>query len=234
MGKVRIVNRLLKAIINDDIFDGRRIIKRHDLGIEYYRIAKVATISIRRAINRTPKKDTIQEEIFKFSFVRNPFDRLVSCYTDKCKDIGCVTSQGQRVRYFDYYYINGLFPKGISFEDFVKRACRIPKRMMDRHFCPQYLFLYKRNGQCLVDYIGHLETMEQDYQVIKDRFGLADLKHVHASKRRDWKEYYTKETAQLVYRTYKKDFELFGYEQKYQELMDYLDKKENEKNHPHQ
>lgn len=168
-----------------------------------------------------------QQSYFKFTFVRNPYERLVSCYeskyhTDKDK-------HHRKVLYYDYYFF-GCIRKDKGFTNFVRRICRIPDQFADRHFCSQYGLVYdtkKGVETCVLDFVGKYETMAQDYQKIQERFSLKVLPHFNKSAKKNWMDYYTLETAERVHNKYKKDFKKFGYEQKYEELIQYLKTKES-------
>lgn len=81
---------------------------------------------------------------FKFSFVRNPWDRFVSEF---------------KFRGFD---------KNYSFKDFVLRG--LPKKDLYsdayRHIIPQYQYLYDDKGNQLEDFVGRFENLQSDFDVI--------------------------------------------------------------------
>ncbi len=82
--------------------------------------------------------------------------------------------------------------------------------------------MYK-NGKCSVDYIGRFENIENDFEPIRKKYKLEKLPHFNKTqhKKDEWKEYYTKEIADLVYKRYRKDFDVW-YPNAYKELMYYL------------
>ncbi len=137
---------------------------------------------------------------FKFAFVRNPYDRLVSCYF------------GKVVQRRDF--ASGDFWKDKSFEDFVKIICKMSNSEMDIHFRPQYTFLTDTNGKLLVDFIGRFENINEDFGKIKERAYFSkelELPHLAKTKHEEYQKYYTEETKRLVAQKYKKDLELFHY-----------------------
>jgi hypothetical protein len=151
-------------------------------------------------------------ESFKFSFVRNPFTRILSEY-----------------RYRNYFSHR-------SFKDFVLN--KLPKPGWDdkyRHVMPQYDMLYDRDGRLLVDFVGRFESLQQDFDQVCERLGITDstLPHMNKSdkKSRDLKrkvrnlvymngendyrglaDFYDDETRAAVANYYRADIEAFDYE----------------------
>ncbi len=152
-------------------------------------------------------------EYWKFCFVRNPWDRLVSCFTEKI-DRHSEAGLGDRRR--DGGVFAGLdgFHPGMSFEAFVLRVCEIPDGPADRHFKSQHLFVTDRKRRLLVDNVGRFETLDRDFEFALRKMGAGDLKipHLLKSKRRDYKEYYTPRLKDLVAERYRGDIGLFGYD----------------------
>lgn len=101
---------------------------------------------------------------FKFSFVRNPYKRVLSFYN-----------------FLGYSRV-------ISLKTFIEKV--IPKKIEERDFffLSQYEYLYDDNGTLLVDYVGKLESIKTDIKSVILRTGLknASLPHVNKSKG-EWK-----------------------------------------------
>jgi len=160
-----------------------------------------------------------QKNYYSFTFVRNPFDRLVSAYVNKYK---------QDIDYYEknFYnnYLFGYLKNDNGFEDYVERVCNIPEFLLEKHIYPQYKYVYK-DGESLVDFIGKYENLENDFKAIQEEYHLYPLPHINQSFKKDYRDYYTLKTAKKVYKKYKKDIELFGYEEAYQDLIEYIKKK---------
>lgn len=144
---------------------------------------------------------------FKFSFVRNPWARIVSEY-----------------KYRDYH-------KNMSFKDFVKRGLPDKNNYTDayRHIIPQYDYLYDHEGKLLVDFVGRFEQLQLDFDHVGSMLGFTEttLPHVNSSvkkklldkvnifkkskKRTKYTDYYDSESRKIVERMYLKDIETFGY-----------------------
>ena len=150
--------------------------------------------------------------LFKFSFVRNPWARILSEY-----------------RYRNYFQHR-------SFRDFVLN--KLPRPGWDdqyRHVMPQYDMLHDTRGNLLVDFVGRFESLEQDFTEVRQRLGLSGARLPHRNrsdkKSRDLKrkvrnvlfmngenrlqsmaDFYDDETRTAVEDYYRKDIETFGYE----------------------
>ncbi|HOP10047.1 MAG TPA: sulfotransferase family 2 domain-containing protein [Oscillospiraceae bacterium] len=162
---------------------------------------------------------------FIFSFVRNPFDRLVSCYESKYHHDPKTTKSGKPQHLVYDYYLLGFLSKDKGFDHFVKRVCMIPKRFAEEHFRSQYLTLY-RNGKCIADFVGKFENLETDYEPIRQKYGFSPLAHYNKTDKGNWMDYYTLKTAEMIYRKYRRDIETFGYQDEYEKLLKYLAAKE--------
>ncbi len=64
-----------------------------------------------------------------------------------------------------------------------------------------------------IDYIGRVETIEDDLRRILATLNLPDtnVPHLNTSSNRDFREFFCKETEQIVDKIYDVDFTTFGY-----------------------
>ena len=167
--------------------------------------------------------DTPQEEYFKFSFVRNPFDRLVSCYRDRV-EVDLRKFDFDSDPYFESEYgLNYRYKirAGMPFEEFIKTVITIPHHLADRHFKSLYATLYC-DQKCKVDFVGKYETLQEDWAHLAQRFDfdpqLPELNRSAARHAKKYWEYYTPELVELVYAYYRDDIDHFGYEEAYRQL----------------
>jgi len=144
------------------------------------------------------------ESYFKFAFVRNPWDRLVSAYRfikDGGGHVEHDLKMEAKIRPYD------------DFGDFV-RSWLVPSGLKDGiHFLPQHTFITDEDGSIPLDFLGHFETLADDFRHVAEQLGSqASLQHLNASRRTDYKTYYDAETVEIVAELYKKDIELLGYD----------------------
>jgi len=141
------------------------------------------------------------QNIFKFAFVRNPWDRTVSLYH--------YTKQKEPAIYKKLNIEMPPFTKNIieskSFGDWVRNY---------NIAGPQYNFLSSRSGELLVDYIGKTENVQTDLSYICGLLNIPNIKinQLNTTKRKDYRHYYDTETIEIVAKKLKKDIDFFGYD----------------------
>ena len=140
----------------------------------------------------------VPDSAFKFSFVRNPWDRLISAFA--CQTINKYAGR-DKFREFVYFHCNkpGKYPAVGVYED---------------HFLPQWHFLLDNSDKIGVDYIGRFEWLQRDWSQVCKWLGVRrELPHERKGNRdySCYMKYYTSETWDIVGRLYKRDVDLFGY-----------------------
>lgn len=161
----------------------------------------------------TPLALLKDNDYFRFGFVRNPLDRLLSCYAQKI--VYYERELGMPPLLWRY---GKAFNKDMTFAEFVEAVARIPDRVSDIHFRSQHTFLY-HHGKLMVDFVGHFEQIEHDWSFLREKFGLPELPHQNRSRHVDYREAYTPELVAIVARRYTRDIEQFGYSDEIAELM---------------
>ena len=177
----------------------------------FVHINKTGGMSIEKALGFTEKQhftaiESLQmigakkwEKVFKFSIVRNPWDKVVSQYFHRLK-----TNQ------------IGLGDYRIDFKEWVKLTYgeQNPKYYDDpKYFMPQLNWLTDNNGKLMVDFIGRFENLENDFRFICNKIGVStDLPLINKSEHKEFQFYYDDETTEIVKRWFRKDIETFKYE----------------------
>lgn len=141
-----------------------------------------------------------EKTYYSFTFVRNPFERLYSCYYSKY--IADKKYDKERLD-FDYY-MGGIIKKDKGFPHFVKTISKIPDALADRHFKSQYSLIYKESI-LPIDFIGRYENINEEFKIIQKRFNLDPLPHLNPSGKKNWRSAYTPELVNIVKKRYEKD-----------------------------
>lgn len=164
------------------------------------------------------KIDKNEMDYYFFTFVRNPFKRIVSLYVNKFEDREKILDSG----FFQYkHYFGGIIDQNISFKSFVNIISKIPDKLSERHFISQDFYIEKSPKK--VDFIGKLENFHEDYGNLCETVGIDNKMTIsNKSFNYDYRNYYDSEILELVYRRYKNDVIKFGYEQEYEELKKYI------------
>lgn len=176
----------------------------------WYRVAKCATRSIfghfiqhKVAFTSTQSMQLHYAPLrfqshFKFAFVRNPWDRLVSCWHNKVIDKPQKRIFGDRLEELQTF---GNFVDYVAGQnlDTCNKHYRLQCRLIDLN---------------RVDFLGRLEQFPEDFRFVCDKLGLPgdEPRKVNVSARqRDYRAYYTDALAEKVAALYRRDITLFGY-----------------------
>jgi hypothetical protein len=137
--------------------------------------------------------------LFTFTFIRNPWERMVSMYLyrkDKVKNI----------------------PHDLSFTEYIVRLqSERGQGLFSYHgfYYGNSDYLIDENGEFLVSFIGRYENRENDLKIVADTLGISGLGEIRTQVGRDhgfhYSTYFNKETQEIVGNLYKTDIELFGY-----------------------
>jgi hypothetical protein len=148
------------------------------------------------------------DEYFKFTFVRNPWDRLVSAFH-------FLRAGGMHGA--DRGWAQANLAQYSDFDDFVRRWVNKTNVMSSWiHFLPQSYFIHDPgSNHPRVDFIGYYENLQHDFSYIARRLGVAaELKELNKGKKKqtDYREYYTETTKRIVADVYDADIHCFGYD----------------------
>lgn len=165
----------------------------HRLGTKFPRHSKIVAA-----------KEMLPEELFaglfKFAFVRNPWDLQVSSFHHIRRERPHVM-QGHE-----------------DFESFL--AWKLdPERAYQYHIDTslelQSDYLVDLHGKVLVDFIGKYERLHEDFQSACERIGIPMPAMPHkrqaTDRKKDYRSYYTDATAEMVARHFARDIEILGY-----------------------
>lgn len=152
-----------------------------------------------RAVGLKQRMGGQWDNYFKFAFVRNPWDRMVSLYHYFLQNPEKQASDiGKRIA---------------ACSDFTDFCSRLDELELDPHFDEQISYLIDFQGNMLVDYVGRYETLDRDYKDICARLGLPvmSLPHYRQSSHHHYLQYYDEQAIDAVARRYKNDIAVFNY-----------------------
>jgi hypothetical protein len=163
-----------------------------------------------------------------FTFVRNPFNRLVSSYHRKILNQDreyppeVLAIQGSRIPKIQAilsHIKEKLGKTEISFDEFIYYLRDSKDDELDGHWRPQHTFISSkgllRKIKIYVDFIGKVENMDEDWNKVCRKIGIKEvMPHTNRNPaiRGAYMQYYTPETFEIVTNRYKEDIQLFGYE----------------------
>ena len=127
---------------------------------------------------------------FLFTFVRNPWDRLVSAF--------CFL---QRTRALSWQY---------TFQEYLKAALDKCEIVLNEHFMPQHeTYLFTTPA---IVYVGRYENLQNDWN---DMAAILHVPHklprMNATAHRQYRSYYDDQTRDIVGRYYATEIECLGY-----------------------
>ena len=163
----------------------------HKLGLKFPRHAHIVA-----AKEMLP--EPFFNQLFKFVFVRNPWDLQVSSFHH---------IQRERPE-----AMNGI----ADFNEFMRWKFN-PERPYQYHIDTslslQSDYIVDLHGNKLVDFIGRYENLSEDFDAVCDKVGVKlELPHKRkGDRKKDFRTYYADDTAALVAKHFSKDIEMLGY-----------------------
>ena len=179
-------------------------------------IAKTGCTSIQRrfGLHNDPKPDIYHmhlseilkqnpetKDYFKFAFVRNPYDRLISAYFDFKNNPQHKDWASPIYKYKSFgQFVKDIYNKKFPEDDWI-------------HLHRQFDYL-QVGGKVNLDYIGRVETLQQDMKNVESLLGInhSPLNKERSSRHDHFASYYTADIKRMVYEIYEEDFIEFGYE----------------------
>ncbi len=157
-----------------------------------------AILDMQRHTSAAEIRDALGNELFgklfKFAFVRNPWDLQLSLYHFALKH--------------PEFSGDGAALRAKDFEDFIlnRKTTRHPLGQQKR-------FVLDRDGAPLMDFVGRFETLAADFGQICARINARGLtlEHINRTEHKPWQQSYTLRMFDAVRETHAPDIEYFGY-----------------------
>ncbi len=144
-------------------------------------------------------------EYFKFTFVRNPWSRLYSAYSFLQK--GGMNDMDRR---WAKEHLAGF----ADFDSFVKGWVTPENIRSWIHFYPQHYFICDDALNLKLDFVGHFETLNQDFTHVQQQLGMpvTPLPNINSSAgQKHYTDHYSHEAQKIVASVYSEDISLFSY-----------------------
>ena len=167
------------------------------------------------------------EDVKRFTFVRNPFSRILSAYLSKIArplsgykyDSNRPNVVPPKAEIISLYTGKDIsestdFSIEIDFQTFVEIICEQDSFDMDPHWKPQFDLLMADKIE--YSYIGRFENISKDITELMSHINISNYKAAGYSKNRtdsqsQLEKFYTSDIVQLVADKYQIDFERYGY-----------------------
>ncbi len=171
----------------------------------------------KKPLSRLLKRNPEYNNYFKFTIIRNPWSRTVSCYNKRVVNINALKKVYLLSRF------KGLNPN-MTFKDFIRwlNTKEGSDERADKHWKSPHKFLMDGNGKIRCDYVGKLESLSSDLEIIFQKIGLKFSKEWIGKKassyelhkkpaHKDYRDYYDKTTRELIRKRYKEYIRWSGY-----------------------
>jgi hypothetical protein len=140
---------------------------------------------------------------FKFGFVRNPWDRLVSAF---------FFLRRGGMNELDRAWAEQNLAAYSTFDAFVREWLNEENIMSFPHFVPQSFYLADTQGNLMVDFLGRYESLAADFAEVARRLGrVCTLPLYNKSEHAAFATYYSADTREIVARVYARDIAFFNY-----------------------
>jgi len=151
------------------------------------------------------------DHCFKFGFVRNPWDKMVSMYLYR---LHSPFYQTQVHEYENHY--RETRGEDVPFRTWLKRLKWVGGVSVRARGCYNQLEYFKsENGNIIVDHIARFENFAEEWEFIKEKMGCTeDLIHLNRGhiQKYDYRDFYDDNTKAVIEGRFADDIEHFGYE----------------------
>jgi hypothetical protein len=204
------IKKTLSSLLGRHIQSSEEAYQRHHSGLE--NPSRVGLATFWRVAN--------DPSALRFSFVRNPYARLVSLWAHQFRNRPLIPGLSSMNSYLACRErVDPSLPKGadrtISFPDFVTFVTSTAIDRVDAHWTHQTV-ITDMPGITL-DFVGKVETFANDFSRVLDHIAatpglrVQSLLPFNTSDHDAWPSYYSAGLANTVYRAFELDFDRFQY-----------------------
>ena len=151
------------------------------------------------------------DTVFKFAFVRHPWDRLVSWYSM----IMASANDPKHRQVLENRLWQYVLANATSFEEFLHNCTATIDDVDGKKslLFNQLDYITDATESVIVDFVGRYETLEDDAARLFSEIGVPPraLPRLNESARADYRSYHTAETKRLIATRFARDIDAFGY-----------------------
>jgi len=184
----------------------------HEKKLVWFRVPKVGTRTIIKILKSASVSldaehpyncyypPRLYRDYFKFAFVRNPWDRLLSCWLDKVVKLNL------------YNFSEAERKSMQEFDNFIDYICKLDLNSCDGHLRLQSGLIDLNN----IKFIGRYETFENDIYAICAilKIDLNEIPKLNFTirEKNSYRDYYSQNSKEKILNAYAKDIQIFGYQ----------------------
>jgi len=164
----------------------------------FYKVWETLLLHSKARDVQTELEPEVFTSFYKFAFVRNPWDLMVSMYH-------FILREPEAARHAEVKALG-------SFDAFLEWVVKTPDPFPRGITKTQREMLTDPRGNLLMDFVGHYETLEEDFAHVCSVLQIENtLPHLNRTQHQDYRTYYNQQTERLVGEHFRPDVESFGY-----------------------
>jgi len=147
---------------------------------------------------------------YKFTIVRNPWDRVVSCYEFAKMEKSYWHSKDDHTKHPDYDLCHSL-----TFKECVRLLKEKPENFTHPGWKNQYPYIVNDEDKVMVDSVLKMENLNYEINGLFKKLNIdyeVKIPKTNTSTRGNYVGYYDKESIEIIKDIYQKDINLFNYE----------------------
>ena len=164
-------------------------------------VATFGHVAIQDLISHGTLDEEYMQKAFKFAFIRNPYDRIVSLFFYLRKIGNRLAVSCENFKAFCLMLSSETVPPIGFYNYFMLSQCN-----------PMSKWLYTKQGEQLVDFIGRFETLASDWRAVCEVTGIKQqLRQHNKTEHKFYRDYYCSDSKHAVARFFAEDFDRFKY-----------------------
>jgi hypothetical protein len=169
----------------------------------------------------------IWDNMYKFTFVRDPYSRFISSWNFVIKGFKDLKTILKPYTLDPNLNLSENIEKYKDIKYFIENKNNLTDIAYNHVFISQYQHILNEDNINNMDFIGKMENLEDDLEKVFKKIGINKIIHdiekkVNQTEHESYKSYYDQELLNFVNETFYEDFENFNYK-KYDTISDFLE-----------